>query len=128
VAAPRATSVNAVQLSLLAQATIQTIERYYLAIALLVKAGSGEITQASLEERCQLTAQRMAMLYGINSPEFFDRTMFENFIDLLRARGVVRLSGGGKLEFDDVLLRVAADAQFVLSEQIRHSILQVTHS
>jgi len=125
---PAPTSVNAVQLSLLAQATIQTIERYYLAIALLVKAGSGEITQASLEERCQLTAQRMAMLYGINSPEFFDRTMFENFIDLLRARGVVRLSGGGKLEFDDVLLRVAADAQFVLSEQIRHSILQVTHS
>jgi hypothetical protein len=27
-----------------------------------------------------------------------------------------------------VLLRVAEDAQFVLSEQIRHSILQVTHS
>jgi hypothetical protein len=54
--------------------------------------------------------------------------MFENFIDLLRARGVIRLSPGGKLEFDEVLLRVAADAQFVLSEQIRHSILQVTHS
>ena len=80
------------QLSLLAQATIQTIERYYLAIALLLKAGSGEITQSALEERCQLTAQRMAMLYGLNSPEFFDRTMFENFIDLLRARGVIRLS------------------------------------
>jgi hypothetical protein len=26
-----------------------------------------------------------------------------------------------------VLLRVAQDAQFVLSEQLRHSILQVTH-
>jgi hypothetical protein len=54
--------------------------------------------------------------------------MFEHFIDLLRTRGVVRLSSGGKLEFDEVLMRVAADAQFVLSEQIRHSILQVTHS
>ncbi len=30
----------------------------------------------------------------------------------------------GKLEFDDVLLRVAADAQFVLSEQIRHSVMR----
>jgi glycerol-3-phosphate O-acyltransferase len=116
------------QLSLLAQATIQTIERYYLAIAQLVKAGSGEITQSVLEQRCQLTAQRMAMLYGLNSPEFFDRAMFENFIDLLRARGVIRNTNGGKLEFDDVLMRVAADAQFVLSEQIRHSILQVTHA
>src|SRR4029077_14941123 len=125
---PPPASEKAMQLSLLAQATIQTIERYYLAIAQLVRAGSGQMTQVALEERCQLTAQRMAMLYGLNSPEFFDRTMFENFIDLLRSRGVIQLSSTGKLEFDDVLMRVAADAQFVLSEQIRHSILQVTHS
>ncbi len=125
---PPPTTVEAMQLSLLAQATIQTIERYYLAIAHLVKAGSGQITQSDLEKRCQLTAQRMVMLYGLNSPEFFDRTMFENFLNLLRARGVICISGSGQLEFDEVLLRVAADAQFVLSEQIRHSILQVTHT
>ena len=125
---PPPNSEKAMQLSLVAQATIQTIERYYLAIAILLKAGSGEITQNALEERCQLMAQRMGMLYGLNSPEFFDRSMFENFIDLLRSRGVIRLSGASKLEFDEVLMRVAADAQFVLSEQIRHSILQVTHS
>ena len=125
---PPPSSGEAMQLSVLAQATIQTIERYYLAIAQLVAAGSGEITQAVLEERCQLNAQRIAMLYGLNSPEFFDRTLFENFIDLLRRRGVIRSGAAGKLEFDDVLMRVAADAQFVLSEQIRHSILQVTHS
>ncbi len=124
---PPSNSLKAIQLSLLAQATIQTIERYYLAIAQLVKAGSGQITQAALEERCQLTAQRMALLYGLNSPEFFDRAMFSNFIDLLRSRGVIRSCSNGKLEFDDVLMRVAADAQFVLSEQLRHSILQVTH-
>jgi glycerol-3-phosphate O-acyltransferase len=125
---PPPASAEATQLSLLAQATIQTIERYYLAIAQLVAAGSGEITQSVLEERCQLNAQRIAMLYGLNSPEFFDRTLFENFIDLLRRRGVIRSSAAGKLEFDEVLMRVAADAQFVLSEQIRHSILQVTHA
>jgi glycerol-3-phosphate O-acyltransferase len=124
---PPPTSVKAMQLSLLAQATIQTIERYYLAIAQLVKAGSGQITQAALEERCQLTAQRIALLHGLNSPEFFDRTMFSNFIDHLRSRNVIRNSSTGKLEFDEVLMRVAGDAQFVLSEQLRHSILQVTH-
>jgi len=125
---PPPTDARAMQLSLLAQATIQTIERYYLAIAQLLRAGSGQINQSDLEKRCQLTAQRMTMLYGLNSPEFFDRTMFENFLDLLRARGVIRVSSGGLIVFDDVLIRVAADAQFVLSEQIRHSILQVTHS
>ncbi|HVS78233.1 MAG TPA: glycerol-3-phosphate 1-O-acyltransferase PlsB [Steroidobacteraceae bacterium] len=125
---PPPSSAEAMQLSILAQATIQIIERYYLVIAQLVAAGSGEITQSVLEERCQLNAQLIAMLYGLNSPEFFDRTLFENFIDLLRRRDVIRGTAAGKLEFDDVLMRVAADAQFVLSEQIRHSILQVTHS
>ena len=83
-------------------------------------------TQKALEQQCQLAAQRMNMLYGFNSPEFFDRALFENFIDLLRERGVIRAGEGGNLEFDEVLVRVAADAQLVLSEQIRHSILQVT--
>jgi glycerol-3-phosphate O-acyltransferase len=112
--------------AMLGQATIQTIERYYLAISLLLKSGSGTMSQKALEEDCQLAAQRMNMLYGYNSPEFFDRTLFANFIDLLRERGVIRVGAGGNLEFDEVLVRVAADAQLVLSEQLRHSILQVT--
>jgi len=125
---PPPASPHAMQLSLLAQATLQTIERYYMAVAQLVHAGSGEISQVTLEERCQETAQRMTLLYGLNSPEFFDRSMFANFIALLRARGVIRAGAGGRLEFDEVLVRVAQDAQLVLSEQLRHSILQIMHS
>ena len=34
-------------------------------------------------------AQRMSLLYELNSPEFFDKTLFKNFIDLLRARNVL---------------------------------------
>ena len=34
----------------------------------------------------------------------------------------------GTLSYDQALLDVATDAQLVLSEQIRHSILQVTHA
>jgi glycerol-3-phosphate O-acyltransferase len=120
-------SAQAMQLSLLAQATVQTIERYYMVVAQLVRAGSGVINQATLEERCQQTAQRMTLLYGLDSPEFFDRTLFVNFIALLRTRGVIRAGEGGKLDFDEVLLRVAQDAQLVLSEQLRHSILQIMH-
>lgn len=125
---PAPTSGEAMQLSLLAQAALEIIERYYLAIALLLRAGSGTITQATLEQHCQLMAERMSLVYGFNSPEFFDRSLFENFIDLLRRRGVVRASGAGRLEFDEVLMRVAADAELVLNEEIRHSILQVTHA
>jgi glycerol-3-phosphate O-acyltransferase len=125
---PAPTSPRAIQLSLLAQATIQTIERYYLAIALLMRAGSGQINARTLADRCQLMAQRMTMIYGFNSPEFSDRTMFENFVDLLLARGVLRAEKGGLLAFDEVLTRTAEDAEIVLSEQLRHSILQVAHA
>jgi glycerol-3-phosphate O-acyltransferase len=122
------TSAQAMQLSLLAQATVQTIERYYMVVAQLVQAGSGALDQATLEERCQLTAQRMTLLYGLNSPEFFDAAMFGNFIALLRERGVIRGGADGRLEFDAVLTGVAEDAQYVLSEQLRHSILQIMHA
>jgi glycerol-3-phosphate O-acyltransferase len=123
---PPPTSLEAIRLSLLAQATIQTLERYYLAIALLLQAGSGTIQPAALEERCHLMAQRMTVLYGLNSPEFVDKSLFRNFIDLLIRRNVIQMSEHQKLMFGEPLLGVAADAQLVLSEQIRHSILQVT--
>src|SRR5260370_38640066 len=125
---PASTSLEAIRLSVLAQATIQTIERYYLAIALLLQSGSGSITQKALEQRCHLMAQRMSVLYGLNSPEFFDKSLFRNFIDLLLRRKAVATSEDGNLTFGEQLLGVAADAQSVLSEQIRHSILQVTFS
>jgi glycerol-3-phosphate O-acyltransferase len=123
---PPPTSPEAIRLSLLAQATIQTLERYYLAIALLLQAGSGNITPEALEERCHLMAQRMTVLYGLNSPEFVDKSLFRNFIDLLRRRNAIQMSADMTLLFGEPLLGVAADAQIVLSEQIRHSILQVT--
>jgi glycerol-3-phosphate O-acyltransferase len=123
---PPATSLEATRLAVLAEATIQTIERYYLAIALLLQAGSGSITQEALEERCYLMAQRMSVLYGLNSPEFFDKSLFRKFFDLLRRRNVIQRSADGRLNFGEPLLGVASDAQLVLSEQIRHSILQVT--
>jgi glycerol-3-phosphate O-acyltransferase len=123
---PPPTSPEAIRLSLLAQATIQTLERYYLAIALLLQAGSGNITPEALEERCHLMAQRMTVLYGLNSPEFVDKSLFRNFIDLLRRRNVIQMFDDKTLLFGEPLLGVAADAQVVLSEQIRHSILQVT--
>jgi glycerol-3-phosphate O-acyltransferase len=123
---PPPTSLEAIRLSVLAQATIQTLERYYLAIALLLQAGSGTITHEALEERCHLMAQRMTVLYGLNSPEFVDKSLFRNFIELLRRRSVIQLSEDQRLLFGEPLLGVAADAQLVLSEQIRHSILQVT--
>jgi glycerol-3-phosphate O-acyltransferase len=125
---PAAESSEAVQLSVLARITVPILERYYLAITLLLRAGSGRLSQEALELQCQQTAQRMAMLYELNSPEFFDRALFRNFVERLRERKVVAENTEEKLVFElPTLEAVAADAQLVLHEQIRNSILQVVH-
>jgi glycerol-3-phosphate O-acyltransferase len=125
---PPPATAEAMQLSLLARPTIQIIERYYLPIALLLQAGSGQLTQSALQQRCQQVARQMVTLYGFYAPEFFDKALFEGFVTLLRRRGVLRADSDGMLLFDDVLRRIADDAQLVLSEALRHSILQVTHA
>ena len=61
-------------------------------------------------------------------PSSSTRTLFGSFIDLLRRRGVVQVEPRTTLLFNEVLLNVATDAELVLAEQIRHSILQVAHS
>ena len=124
---PPTGSTEAVQLSVLAHVTVQIIERYYLVIAVLLRSGSGRVSQDALETQCQLMAQRMSLLYELNSPEFFDRMLFKNFIDLLRARNVLGVNAEGRLTYTDMLPAVADDAQLVLHEQIRNSVLQVTH-
>lgn len=124
---PSIGSVEAVQLSVLAEVTVQIIERYYLVVAVLLKSGSGVIDQAALETQCELMAQRMSLLYELNSPEFFDKSLFKNLIDLLRARHVLEVNAEGRLTYTERLGLVVEDAQMVLHEQIRNSILQVTH-
>jgi len=125
---PPAECPEAVQLSILGQATVPILERYYLALALLLKAGSGRLTPEALERQCELMAKRMAMLYEINSPEFFDRALFRNFIEQLRRHGVLTITDEEKLGFDGPMLEaIVSDAQSVLNEQVRNSILQVVH-
>jgi len=125
---PATETIESVQLSVLARATVPIVERFYLAISLLMKAGSGRLSQEALERQCQLTAQRMSMLYELNAPEFFDRSLFGNFLDLLRSRHVLQTTSDGKLAYEDAMLgAIAADAKMVLHEQIRNSILQVVH-
>ena len=125
---PPAESPEAMQLSVLARASVPMIERYYLAVSLLLKAGSGRITQDALERQCELMAQRMSLLYELNAPEFFERAQFGTFIDLARSRGVLTQGPDGTIQFEPAMFEaIVRDAQLVLHEQIRNSILQVVH-
>lgn len=125
---PPAGSAPAFQLLMLGQSMVPMMQRFYLVIALLVKNGSGILTRAKLEELCMKSAQRLAMIYGLHSPDFFDKALFRDYIRTLRERDVVRRNAAGFLEFDDDIDRIGEDARLVLGEEIRHSILSLTFS
>ncbi len=117
---------DAFQLRLLAHSLLQTFERYYIAIAALVKNGPGTLSTGQLENLCHLTAQRLSLLYEQSAPEFFDKSLFRGFIALLRERRVIRTDTDGKLDFDDTLVEVARDARVILAREVRDSILKIT--
>jgi glycerol-3-phosphate O-acyltransferase len=125
---PPAGSALAFQLLMLGQSMVPMLQRFYLVIALLVRNGSGTLNRVKLESLCQRSAQRLAMIYGLHSPDFFDKALFHDFINALRESGVLRRNASGFLEFDDDVERIGDDARLVLGEEIRHSILSLTFS
>jgi glycerol-3-phosphate O-acyltransferase len=125
---PPAGSALAFQLMMLGQSMVPMLQRFYLVIALLVRSGSGALSRANLESLCQKSAQRLAMIYGLHSPDFFDKALFRDFIRTLREHDVVRRNEAGFLEFGDDIKRIGEDARLVLGEEIRHSILSLTFS
>ena len=123
---PRAGSADAYQLMMLGQAMVPMLQRFYLVIAILVQHGSGTLTRARLEQICQLSAERLSMIYELHSPDFFNKTLFHDFIRKLQDQDVLRRNEDGLLEFDDDIVDIGTDARLVLGEQIRHSILSLT--
>jgi glycerol-3-phosphate O-acyltransferase len=115
---------EAIQLWVLAQCSVQTLERFYMTAALLAKHGSGTLRPGQLEDLCHLMAQRMSMLFQFSAPEFFDKTLFRGFIGRLRRNGVLRTDETGLLVFDDGLTRAMEDARLFLGDRLRQDVLQ----
>ncbi|MBS3803076.1 MAG: glycerol-3-phosphate 1-O-acyltransferase PlsB [Oleiphilaceae bacterium] len=123
---PEQATEQMLRLRVLSRLIIQTLERYHLVIAALRKNGSGTITASELEQQSTLMAERMSILFGLNAPEFFDKTLFRNFINNLKKNEVIGTDDNGKLCYGEGLDEVAEDAWLVLSVEKRQAIQQVT--
>jgi glycerol-3-phosphate O-acyltransferase len=110
----------------LARFIIQTLERYHIVLGILRKYGSGKLTAEELEEQSTLLAERMSILFGLNAPEFFDKTLFRNFITNMQKNGVLEADENGLLCYGEGLQQVAEDARLVLSVEKRQAIQQIT--
>ncbi len=124
-ARPAAGSGLSFQLRLLGQTMVPMMQRFYLAISLVALHGSGTLSQVRLEGLCQASAERLSMLYGLHSPDFFDKVLFQKFTRRLRSLGVLKRNDEGLLEFDNDLMGIGEDARLVLGDELVHSILSL---
>ena len=123
---PPAGSAEVYQLLMLGQSMVPMIQRFYLAIAILVQHGSGSLSRVELERKCEMSAERLSLIYGLHSPDFFNKTLFHDYVRKLLDLEVLRRNQDGLLEFDADIVGIGADARLVLGEEIRHSILSLT--
>jgi glycerol-3-phosphate O-acyltransferase len=122
---PPAGSEKAFQLLMLGQSMVSMLQRFYLVIAILVRNGSGTLSRQRLESMCQQSAERLSMIYGLHSPDFFNKSLFRDFIRSLQDLEVVNRNSDGLIEFGEDIESIGADARLVLGEEIRHSILSL---
>jgi glycerol-3-phosphate O-acyltransferase len=119
---PREYAKGRIHLNLLANALMPTLERFYIAIALLDKAGNAKYTRVTLVESACLTARRFSVLYGTNAPEFFDPALFHGLITTLEDRGVVRTDSDGYLHFDSSIRELIRASHHVIKTELQQSI------
>lgn len=110
----------------LARIMRETLERYGMTAVLLANSlDSGHIERGAFERQCQLMAERMAILTGRNSPEFFDLRLFRNHLQTLKRDGLLT-GNGGSLRIDPRMRALAEHALQLLGPDIRQTILHLT--
>jgi len=113
------------QLMILAKVVSPVLELYYMIFALIAEHGSDSITRKRLEELCYLMAQRLSLMYEINSPDFFDKRLITNFINSLIKLGYVSINDSDKLELSEYALKEGRFARRLLDKNMQYNILQM---
>jgi len=101
------------------------LERYYMTFIVLWQTSPTPMDDSALEYRCHLLAQKISMIYGINSPDFFDRLLFRDFIATMIASDYLRRNEEQQLEFAPGFDYVSLDLRNLLSTEVRSSILSI---
>lgn len=113
-------------LSLLGNLLGLAFERYTLTVSLLSKYSStGYVNENSLHEQCRQIARRMAILNGVNNPEFVEKSFYENQIKILKKKGLIKPADEGRLEIDGRLAALASSSQKLLSPDARYTIERI---
>ena len=90
ISAPAPTSDGYASLTSLSEIIEPTLERYYILTMLLEKHSDQWVND--LETRASAIGQQLSAFYGLNSPEFFDKSLFATFIGSMKAEEVITIT------------------------------------
>ncbi len=93
------------------------LERFYIVLSLIRAADQQPLSTKLLEQKSVDVAQRLSMIHGIHSPEFFDKRLFAGFIDQLYQRKVIQCDEGF-IRFDRPLTDILHLAERVMSAEV----------
>lgn len=112
------------RLRLLANAIMPVLERFYITLALLHRAGSGVLDQDALLLECRATAARFSKLYGLDSPEFADARLFSAFLAHLMENEVLIPDDAGRLKFDERISDILRAGRYVVAGELLQALEQ----
>jgi len=115
---PETDSAEFAALSLISRSIEPTLERFLIAISVLLTPGYS--TRKDWESRCQIVAEQLTAIYGLDAPEFFDRSLFSTFISTLMDEAVINNDLIPGEHMNDLMRLV----QSCLSPDIQHSVNQ----
>ena len=122
---PESNSKSYQQLQALATPVGQSLERYFMTLALLAQQGSGNLTENEVVDLCHLLGQRLSVLYADDIPDFFDRALFTSFIGALTRLDYLQKDDAGVLTFDHRINDIAHHAKYVLTPDMMQILQQV---
>ena len=125
---PRRSDHRFIHLIRLAHIVQPILERYYMTFIVLWQSSSAPLNEKELEHRCHLLAQKISMIYGMNSPDFFDRLLFRDFIETMLENEYLVKNKKDQLEFAQGFNYVSLDLRNLLSTEVRSSILSLIKS
>ena len=115
------------RLRLLANVVMPVLERFYICISLLCRAGSANLDRTTLLSDWTTTARRISRLYGLNAPEFSDPRLIDGFVQHMTEAGMLE-NDAGRLVFDERLPEIVRAAQGVIAVDLRQAMERVQRS
>lgn len=116
ISAPPQGSRAHLQLALLADLVMPTLERMFIVISQMQ---THTMSKGELQPHVRRLAQKISRLYGLNAPEFSDAALFDQFMDNLLTNGIIAADANGNLHGEAALENILRAARFVIDPQIQ---------